>query len=149
MTKITHFSSREIESIFNSYSDNSRKQLLTIREIIFDVAKRDKDIKGVFEEVRWGQPSYITNQTKSGSTIRLGVFEKDKIAVFFHCKTTLIERFRVIYGDKLEFSKNRAIIIDPKKKISCDVMDAISHCIQMSLRYNIDKQRLKKGLYVI
>ena len=134
---MTPFTSKNVESLFLSYEENCRNRLMEIREIIFDISKKNKIIGELSEEIRWGQATYITKETKSGSSVRLRIFGNNKIAIFFHCKTILVSRFRALYSNKLAFSKNRAIILDPKQELE---VDTISHCIFMSLTYNLNKK---------
>lgn len=69
---------------------------------------------------------------KGASPIRIDRFEEDKIAVFFHCQTNLIETFRGMFPDILEFSKNRAIVLDPTEPLP---LKELSFCIRMALTY--------------
>ena len=48
------------------------------------------------ETLKWGEPAYLTEVTRSGSTIRLGWNRDatDDCAVLFNCRTTLVETFR-------------------------------------------------------
>jgi len=39
--------------------------------MIFDVAKKTPGVGKLEEDLRWGQPSYLTLETGSGSTIRI------------------------------------------------------------------------------
>jgi hypothetical protein len=45
------------------------------------------------EALKWGQPSYLTPQSQSGSTIRIDQVkpEAGQRAVYFHCQTNLVE----------------------------------------------------------
>ena len=48
-----------------------------------------------------GQPSYLTPETKSGSTIRIDQVKAaaGQYAVYFHCQTDLVETFRELYPE--------------------------------------------------
>jgi len=61
-----------------------------------------------------GQPSYLTAESKSGSTIRIDQVkaEAGQYAVYFHCQTDLVETFRELYPE-LSYSGNRAICSTP------------------------------------
>ncbi|MCH9852401.1 MAG: DUF1801 domain-containing protein [Alphaproteobacteria bacterium] len=131
------FQNSDVEQKFLSYPEPQRQKLLEIRELIFNVAENDNRIGILTETLKWGEPSYVTEQTISGSTVRLGLFPKNKIAILFHCKTTLVESFREIYGDKFEYSKNRAILLNSHDRYNKDIL---SHCIFMSLTYKLQKK---------
>lgn len=126
----------EVKSIFHGYPDDYRLPLMQIRELIFDTAENNSKIGALLETLKWSQPSYVTHVTKSGSTIRIDRFGKNKIAVFFHCKTTLVDTFKEMFPE-FEYSKNRAIIFDPKKELP---LDDLSVCIDLALTYHTVKK---------
>ena len=128
------FGTRDVEKKFMSFPDDRREYLLALREMIFDVAETDSRIGHLSEELRWGDPSYITATTNAGSTVRLGLFDTSKVALFFNCNTTLVESFRNQYSDTLEYSKNRAILIDPRSPPKGEILQS---CIYSSLVYKL------------
>ncbi len=81
-----------------------------------------------------------TAKTGSGSTIRIDRTRADPkaAALFFHCRTDLVARFREIHGDTLRFDGNRAIVI-----AAGDAIDeaALGHCIAIALTYRADRKR--------
>ncbi len=131
------FQNSNVEQKFLSYPEPHKQKLFDIRELIFDIAESNSHIGLLTETLKWEEPSYITEQTKSGSTVRLGIFQKDNIAVLFHCKTNLIETFKEIYEEELNFLKNRAIILNPYDEYNKNIL---THCILMSLTYKLKKK---------
>ena len=69
---------------------------MRLRELIFDVAAKTKDVGQLEETLKWGEPVYLTSQTKSGSLIRIDAKKTDpsKYAMYFHCQTSLVGTFR-------------------------------------------------------
>lgn len=130
--------SPEVAAIYNSYSESQKQVLLKLREIIFDTAKKLNDIDEVEESLKWNQPSYVV---KHGSPIRLGVFDSNNVAIFFNCNTTLVKNFRILFNDILEFSNNRAIILNPKIKLP---INELMVCIEMALTYHKIKFKLNE-----
>ncbi|ALS02136.1 hypothetical protein ATZ33_12310 [Enterococcus silesiacus] len=127
------FSDPAVATIFEQYPERCRKALLALRELIFDTAA-ELAVVGVLEEsLKWNQPSYATKATKSGSPIRIDRFGDKKIALFFHCQTTLVEEFRALFSDVFEFSKNRAIVLDPEKE---SPINELAFCIERALTYH-------------
>ena len=130
---------REFENInvkekFLMFPNDKKDCLFHLRDLIFNTAETDPRIGPLSEELRWGDPSYITAKTNAGSTVRLGVFDCSKVALFFHCKTKLVEDFKTLYPNALEFSKNRAILINP---LSPPHDEILQHCILASLIYKL------------
>lgn len=90
---------------------------------------------GALEEtLRWGEPAYLT-QSKSGSTIRIDWKQKhpDLYAMYFHCKTTLVDSFREIHGDTFRYAGNRAILFAMEDEIP---VKELKHCIALALTYH-------------
>ncbi len=97
-----------------------------------DTADSHEAIGRVEETLKWGEPSYLV---KGGSTIRLGTPRSSpkRFAMYFNCNTKLVETFREIYPDTFEFEGNRAIVFALGDQIDTD---ALSHCIELALRYH-------------
>ncbi len=85
-----------------------------------------------------GQPSYLTTETGSGSTIRIDQVKPtaDQVAVYFHCQTNLVETFRELYPE-LSYSGNRAILLDVAGKLP---EPALRHCVGLALTYHLNKR---------
>jgi len=105
---MTEFDDPNVERAFAAFPEDIRARLMTIREMIFEVA--DAEQVGALEEtLKWGQPAYLTPETKAGSTIRLGQNKADEPAVFTHCQTTIVSDFRQAFPDTFEYEENRAL----------------------------------------
>ena len=116
---------------FESYPDDVRRQLMTIREILFKVAKED-NAGAVTETLKWGEPAYLT---KKGSTVRMDWKPKypTQVAVYFHCTTCLIETFKEIYPGVFNFEGKRGIIFQRAENVP---LTELRVCISMALRYH-------------
>jgi hypothetical protein len=130
-----------IESIFEGYPMPQRKALLRIRELIFRTAEQTGGVGPLTEALRWGQPSYITEQTGAGSLVRMDCFEDDKIALFFHCQTTLVQTYRDMFPNVFTYSKNRAIVLDPAKPLAADELQS---CLAIALTYKLSKRQARQ-----
>lgn len=120
---------------FQQVEPADRQILLDVRELIFEVAASDPRIDEIEETLRWGEPAYVTTKHKTGSTIRLGIEKgSGRPALFFNCKTTLVEEFRQKFGAELSYSKNRAILLDSELT---ELEPALNHCIAAALTYHL------------
>ncbi len=54
-------------------------RLLFLRELIYDTAARIEGVGPLEEALKWGQPSFLTSESKSGSLIRV-----DQKSLVFH-----------------------------------------------------------------
>ena len=136
----TVFKDERVARIFDAYSRAARKKLLAIRALIFDTAAQTEGVGALEETLKWGQPSYLTTETRSGSTIRIDGIKGDdtRCAVYFICHTNLVERFRDLYGDKLRFEGKRGIVLDVNEPLPAD---ELGHCIVLALIYQLEKRR--------
>jgi hypothetical protein len=127
-----------VAQIFATYPPKIRRQLLVLREFIFEVAKTTEGVGPIEEALRWGEPAYVTSQSKSGSTIRLGwkKSEPAQYAIYFNCQTNLIESFRTLFPGEFKFQGNRAIVFDVDEVVPTD---ALCFCIAAALTYHRDK----------
>lgn len=60
-----------VDTVFNAYPKPVKARLLALRRLIIDTARTTKGVGALQETLKWGQPSYLTAETKSGSTIRI------------------------------------------------------------------------------
>ena len=103
------FADPNVERVFSNFPADVRDSLLQLRELIFDVAAKTDGVGRLFETLKWGQPAYLTPETKSGSTIRLGPTKTGGFAVYVHCQTSIISDFRALFPDDFAYEGNRAL----------------------------------------
>jgi uncharacterized protein DUF1801 len=129
----------EIAAAFKTFDAPVRKLLLSLRELIYEIAEEAPQIGRVSEMLKWGQPSYAPTKPRIGSSIRLGTSNNaaGQCALFFICHTNLVDQFREIYAETLRFEGNRAIVINPAGTLP---REPLKHCITMALTYHLNKQ---------
>lgn len=132
-----------VEAVFDAYPKPVKTKLLALRRLILDTAKTTKGVGALEETLKWGQPSYLTPETKSGSTIRIDQVkaEPGQYAVYFHCQTNLVETFRELYPE-LRYGGNRCILLDAQEKVP---EAALRHCVALALTYHLGKRKGAKG----
>jgi Domain of unknown function (DU1801) len=130
------FQDPAVAAIFDAFPTNVRQKALEVRACIFDIAKANPKIGKIHETLKWGEPAYSTNDTKSGSTIRLNKKKgaANKLALYFICKTTLVDEFKMIFGDTFIYEGNRALILDADSELP---KDAIKTCLEIALTYQL------------
>jgi hypothetical protein len=126
------FKKQEVAEVFQTYPERIQQKLMRLRQLVLDTAAESKDVGALEETLKWGEPSYLT---KSGSTIRLGWKNStpEQYALYFHCKTTLVDTFKELYGDVLKFEGNRAIVFHHNAETP---IDEVKHCIFLALTYH-------------
>ncbi|MBA2401210.1 MAG: DUF1801 domain-containing protein [Bradyrhizobium sp.] len=132
-------SASAVEAVFDAYPKPVKARLLALRRLILDTAKATRGVGALEETLKWGQPSYLTPVTKSGSTIRIDQVkpEPGQYAVYFHCQTNLVETFRELYPE-LRYSGNRAILLDAGQTLPEAVL---RHCVALALTYHLGKRK--------
>lgn len=99
-----------VAAAFEAFPALKRKKLLRLRDLIFEVAKSDGRVGPLQETLKWGQPSYLTATTKSGTAIRLALTKTGECALFTHCQTSVMSDFRSQFPDAFAYEDNRALI---------------------------------------
>jgi hypothetical protein len=116
---------------FDEYPENARIRLEELRSLVFRIAA-ELELGDVQESLKWGEPSY---SVKIGSPLRMDWKSNspDHYYLFFHCQTKLVDTFRELYGDVLEFQGNRAIVLS----LFAPLPEAtIKHCLELALTYH-------------
>ncbi len=131
----------DVQYVFDQYAEKTRQKLMKVRQLILDVASNTEGVGIIEETLKWGQISYLTLKSKSGTTIRIDEYQPDtqQIAVFVHCQTSLVETFQHMYPDYFRYEGNRAIIWD---ELGDEQADILKHFIKLALTYH---QRKKGG----
>jgi Domain of unknown function (DU1801) len=133
-------SDRTVNEVFGAYPKPLKTKLLALRRLIFDTAKTTKGVGALQETLKWGQPSYLTTETKSGSTIRIDRVKSiaNQYAVYFHCQTDLVETFRELYPTQFRYGGNRSILLDATEEIP---EPELRHCVALALTYHLRKRK--------
>jgi Domain of unknown function (DU1801) len=103
-----------VARVFAGYPARVRRKLLALRALIFRTAASLAGVGRLEETLKWGEPAYVTAESKSGSTIR-------------------IERFRQRFPGALTFEGNRVIVLDQDGKIPAA---ALASCIASAPTYH-------------
>jgi uncharacterized protein DUF1801 len=132
-------SNPEVAQVFNRHPRKMRQKLLKLRQLIFEVASKIDEVGELDETLKWGEPAYLTSQSKSGSLIRIDVKKSDpsRYAMYFHCQTHLVETFRSLFPTTFTYEKNRAIVFNENDRIP---VSALRRCIAMALTYHLSKK---------
>jgi len=129
----------DVAAVFAGYGDAVRPSLLALRRLILDTAEFTDGVGELEETLKWGQPSYLTSRTRSGSTIRLGALVPDSghdYAMYFICNTNLVDGFQASFGDIFSYERNRALLFS----LGDDVPeDELAECVSRALTYHLNK----------
>ncbi|MEP2735601.1 MAG: DUF1801 domain-containing protein [Erythrobacter sp.] len=123
-----------VKTAFDQFEAPVRNRLLELRKLILKTAN-DCGAGPLTETLKWGQPSYLTEATKSGTTIRLGIPKGagNRCAMFVSCQTSLLSEYREIIDEPaIEFEGNRAVVFGADAPLPTA---SLEHCIAQALTY--------------
>jgi len=128
-----------VDAVLAGYPAPVRPKLLALRRLVLDTAKHTAGVGALEEALKWGQPSFLTTESKSGSTVRIDQVktEPGRYAIYFHCQTDLVETFRELYPE-LRYGGNRSILLDARDPLP---EAALRHCIALALTYHLRKRK--------
>jgi hypothetical protein len=133
------FANPAVAAVFAQYPDKLRQRLLSMRDLILETAASTQGVGKLEETLKWNEPAYLTSESKSGSTIRINrIFGSDtKYAVYFNCKTNLIDSFRTLFPSTFRYQGDRAIEFELADK---PPVKELRICISMALTYHRKKK---------
>jgi hypothetical protein len=130
----------QVAAAFDALPASARERLAALRALIFETAATTPGVGAITETLKWGEPAYLTEASKSGSTIRLGVTRSGPVrcAVYLNCKTTLVEEYRAAFCDVFAVEGNRAVLLDPAQPLP---RQALAQALAMALTYHRRKRK--------
>ncbi|MBV9559896.1 MAG: DUF1801 domain-containing protein [Bradyrhizobium sp.] len=126
-----------VTAAFDACPRPVKARLLALRRLILDTAGQTDGVGAIEEALKWGQVSYLTSESRSGSTIRIDQVKSTagRTAVYFHCQTNLVETFRELYPH-LRYGGNRSILLDANDELP---EAELRHCVALALTYHLNK----------
>ena len=128
------FSDRYVAEAFAAFPKAERRGALSLRDLIFTIAAETPGVGKVQETLKWGQPAYLTPETKSGSTLRLGLPKDGGFALYTNCRTRLISDFQALFPNDFSYEGNRAIRFQANQTLAAG---KISLLIRAALTYHL------------
>ena len=129
----------EVAAVFRAYPKAIREKLMFLRRLILETAAATEGVGELEETLKWGEPSYLTTATRSGSPVSIHQrgTEEDEYAMHFICTTNLIETFRAKYPTTFDYDRNRSILFTIDDEIPAP---ELCDCISMALTYHRRKK---------
>ncbi len=129
----------EVATVFDSYPQKIRKKLIYLRQLILVTASSIEGVGEIEETLKWGEPSYLTPKTKSGSTIRIAWKQSqgEQYSIYFKCTANLVSAFKEKYPKEFKYGGNRSIDFNIDDKVP---EKALKRCIALALTYHLNKK---------
>ncbi len=126
--------------VFARASERQRVSMTALRELVQNVAA-EVEAGPLTETLKWGQPSWLTEATGAGTTLRMGTVDADRVALFVHCQTDLVDRYRTQFPEVFEYDGTRAVIVPPDTDWPEVPLRAV---IGQALTYKRDRKRARR-----
>lgn len=129
----------DVAAVYASYPAAQRRRVLALRELILDVAAKTAGVGPLEESLKWGEPAFVTAQSKSGSTVRVAwkKSQPTQYAMYFNCQTTLVDSFKTMFPKAFRFEGNRALVFDEHDEVP---VEALRIRVGMALTYHAKKR---------
>lgn len=129
----------EVATVFGSYPKRIQTKILFLRQLILNTAASIEKVGEIEETLKWGEPSYLTPKTKSGSTIRIAWKEsqEEQYSMYFKCTANLVPAFREKYPRVFRYGGDRSIDFHIDDEIP---VKELQSCIVMALTYHLNKK---------
>jgi uncharacterized protein DUF1801 len=135
------FDDARVAALFKAYPPALRSRLMVLRELLLDTAARTAGVGRLTETLKWGQPSYLTAETGSGTTVRIDRLKAgDGYAVYFHCQSGLVGQFRELYPDTFRYEGKRAIVFGIGERVPAR---ELRHCLALAFTHHSRKKKPK------
>jgi hypothetical protein len=123
----------QIAKFFDAMPVDVAQLLGDARLEIFRISGEAEGIGPLTETLKWGEPAYLTEAPKTGTTLRLGQIG-GRAALMVPCSTTIIEDARAVFGEQPEFSGKRGLILGGERQV-------FDYVVNAALTYHIRKRR--------
>ena len=134
------FGDARVAAMFKAYPPAVRSRVMSLRELLFDVAAATSGVGRLTETLKWGQPSYLTEETRSGTTVRIDRVKDDAggYAIYFHCQSGLVGQFRELYPRTFTLEGERAIRFTAADRVP---QRELRHCLALALTHHSRKKK--------
>lgn len=134
--------SQDVEAVIASYPNKARTRIRTLRKLILSTAAAIPEVGPISETLKWGEPAYLTEKSRTGSTIRIAwkASAPEQYAMYLNCQTTLVDTYRTLFPE-LRFEGNRAVLFDLAEELP---EDAVQRCIELALTYHLTKKKKRR-----
>lgn len=126
-----------VAAVLDAYPAPLRERLAWLRSLIYETAAATEGVGPLEETLKWGEASYLTSTSGSGTTIRIGRDKRSgRPTLYVNCKTDLLSRYRALYPDAFGYDGDRGVMLG-----AAPDEGALRHVIALALTYHLRKKR--------
>ncbi len=132
----TPFRDPAVKAAFDAHAKPMRSSLLRLRELVLASVSEHPRVGALIETLKWGEPAWLPAAPRVGTTVRINALRRSstQYACYFHCKTTLIRTFRLLYPEIFLFEGDRAIVFSVGDSVA---EEPFKHCVALALTYHL------------
>ena len=126
-----------VAAVLDAYPAPLRARLMRLRTLIHETAATTEGVGPLEETLKWGEVSYLTTESGSGTTVRIGRDKRSgRPTIYVNCQTDLLSRYRTLYPEAFDYDGDRGVLVG-------DAPDeaALKHVIALALTYHAGKKR--------
>ena len=125
-----------IKTVVEAWPLDAQAHLAEARQVILATAAAMPEVGPITETLKRGEPAWLTEASKSGTTIRAAWAPKrpEVFGIHLNCRTTLVARMRHLYPDAFTYDGTRALLKPLTDPLPTDPLD---HVVRMALRYHL------------
>lgn len=129
-------------AVFDAQPPAMRAHLLRLRAWVYAVAAETDGVGTLVETLKWGQPSYLTQRPRSGTTLRIAPVTDDPsgYGLYVHCQSRVVEAARAAGLHMLTFEGTRAVRLTVGEPVP---EAAVRQFIRLALTYHQWKSSLR------
>lgn len=116
---------KPLESVVSQWPQQAQLRFHCLRRIIHDTAAINPEVAPLSEELKWGEPSFLT---KTGTTLRIAWKPRtpEEIGLFVICRTDLLDQVRSLYGEAFRYEGTRALYLPLSDPIPSDAVSYLA-----------------------
>ena len=124
----------DVKAVFDAYAPDLRDHLMRLRGLILEVVAGTPGTGSLVETLKWGQPSYLTEKPKSGTTVRIDADASNggDYALYVPCTTSLIAEWKERYPG-LTYGGSRSVHFRLGDKLP---ENELAHCVATAMTYH-------------
>ena len=101
-----------IRDAWSGYTPAEAALAARLRATIFAVAAETPEVGGLTEALRWGQAAYLTEETGSGTTLRIARASAGRVGLYVHCQSRVVDEVRMVHDRALTWDGTRGLLLD-------------------------------------
>lgn len=126
----------DLQNVLNGWPKDAQTYFHDLRNIVHNAAGANPVVGPLTETLKWGEPSFLTDKSRSGTTLRAAWKSKtpNEMGLFVICRTDMLEQVRALYPEAFRYEGTRAAYLTLSHPIP---EDAVSYLTSRAQTYHL------------